>query len=342
MRAFNEACNYLSGIAWDRRVFRAFDLHGIAYHDVRARFGLPAQLTVRAIAKVADSYKIDRSIQHNFGMRGAVVFDARCFKLKNLSSAELTTMHGRKSFVMAHGGKQRADLEGAQIGEADLLFRDGHYYLAITIKKPAPPASDTSGGVLGVDLGITELATDSDGNQYSGAQVKAVRRRTREHRRSLQKRGTNSAKKRLRSVARRQSRFVRDTNHCISKKIVQSAYSSAKALALESLTGIRERASGYCRGMRFLMGNWAFDDLGAKIRYKAAELGIPVLMVDPRDTSRTCHECGYCDKANRKSQAHFKCLECGHDANADVNAARNIAARGAMSTALMSSAFASA
>lgn len=130
---------------------------------------------------------------------------------------------------MRHGGKQRAELEGAdtapfgtnvRTGEA---LRDGSYYLAIAIKKPEPPPADMSGGVLGVDLGIVEIATDSEGNSYSGEQVKSVRRKLKEHRRQLQKRGTNSAKKRLRKIARKQSRFVHDTDHCVSKHIVQTA-----------------------------------------------------------------------------------------------------------------------
>lgn len=324
MQRFNEACNHLSSIAWERKEFRAFTIQGIAYHETRALFGLPAQLTVRAIAKVADSYKLDRSIQHAFGMKSAVVFDARCFKLKNLSSVELTTTRGRFAFVMQHGGKQRADLDGATTGEADLLYRDGEYYLAITVKKPEPPTADTSGGILGVDLGITEIATDSEGNQYSGEPVKALRRKYQRIRTLLQKSQTKSARRHLRKIKRRQSRFVANMNHIISKQIVQTALLSAKALALENLTGIRERASGFSRQVRWLMGNWSFADLAAKITHKAKESGIPVYQVDPRNTSRTCSGCGFCDKANRKSQAHFKCLSCGFFCNADINASVNI------------------
>ncbi len=91
MARFNAACNALSQKAWDTRTFRAYDLQKLAYHQVRADFALPAQSTVRAIAKVADSYKADRSQRHTFGPRGAVVFDARCFKLRGASSALLTT-----------------------------------------------------------------------------------------------------------------------------------------------------------------------------------------------------------------------------------------------------------
>ena len=334
MNVFNEACNALSELAWQAQTFKQFDLHRLGYHAVRDHFDLPSQLTVRAIAKVADSYKMDRSVQHVFGARSAVVYDARCFKLYGVSSASLTTAHGRFSFSLAHGGKQCEQLKAGTTGEADLLYRDGTYYLAITIKTPEPPKADTSGGVLGVDLGIVELATDSTGESFSGDKVKSVRKRVRTHRRSLQKRRTRSAFKRLQQIRQRVSRFTRDVNHCISKRIVQKALFLNKAIALESLTGIRERASVFNREMRWQMGNWAFDQLGQFVGYKAAFAGVPTIYRDPRNSSRTCSQCGHCDKANRRSQSRFLCLKCGFETNADKNAARNLESGGYLSTAL--------
>jgi putative transposase len=335
MAKFNAACNALSQIAWDTQTLRQFDLHKIAYHQIRADFGLPSQLAVRALAKVAHSYKTDRSQKHTFGPRGAVVFDARCFRMKGVSSAQLTTTQGRHSFSLAHGGKQRQQLLQGVTGEANLLFVDGAYYLSIAVKFPDPPKADTSGGVIGADMGIVELLTDSEGQSYSGSVVKAVRCRVREHRRQVQKKRTRSAFKRLQKVNRRASRFSRDVNHCISKSLVQKAFVLRKAISLEDLTGIRERASVFSKTMRWQMGNWAFADLAAKIVYKAASVGIPVVFVDPRNTSRTCSKCGHCERGNRKSQASFVCLSCGLSMNADSNASKNIEARGLSSIALM-------
>ena len=335
MAKFNAACNWLSQKAWDTQTLRQFDLHKIAYHQTRADFGLPSQLAVRALAKVAQSYRTDRSQCHTFGPRGAVVFDARCFKMVGVSSAELTTTQGRHSFSLAHGGKQREQLMQGTTGEADLLFVDGSYYLSIAVKFPDPPKADTSGGVLGVDMGIVELSTDSEGQSYSGTAVKAVRCRVREHRRQVQRKKSRSAFKRLQKINRRASRFAKDVNHVISKSLVLKASVLQKALALEDLTHIRERAFGFNKTMRWHMGNWAFADLAAKIVYKAASVGIPVVFVDPRNTSRTCSVCGHCDKANRKSQASFECLSCGLCINADFNASKNIEARGLSSVALM-------
>ena len=73
---------------------------------------------------------------------------------------------------------------------------------------------------------------------------------------------------------------------------------------------------------------WSFNQLRLFLEYKATLAGVTLVKVDPRNTSRTCNVCGHCEKANRKSQAEFKCRQCGYSANADFNAARNIRARG--------------
>lgn len=335
MRLFSAVCNRLSEIAWQEKIFRQFDLHEKAYHAIRGLFpALPSQLVVRAIRVVTDSYKIDRSVKHVFGERSAVVFDARCFKLKGVSSAVLTTAHGRLTLSLAHGGKQRQTLEEGKVGEADLLYRDGNYYLAISITLPDPPTKDIT-GVLGVDLGLSQIAADSEGEAFAGEPVKALRRKCRRIRSLLQKKGTKNAKRHLQKIRRRQRHFVATLNHQVAKRIVQKAFNSAKAIALEVLTNIRQRGDGFGRELRWLLGNWAFDDLQQKIRYKAKEVGIPIIWVNPAYTSQTCSCCGHCERSNRKSQSHFECNQCGFCVNADVNAAINIGTRGLLSTALL-------
>jgi putative transposase len=60
------------------------------------------------------------------------------------------------------------------------------------------------------------------------------------------------------------------------------------------------------------------------VQYKAALVGVPVLLADPRNTSRTCRACGCCDNRNRPDQTTFRCVSCGQTNLADVNAALNI------------------
>ena len=82
------------------------------------------------------------------------------------------------------------------------------------------------------------------------------------------------------------------------------------AIAIEELTGIRGRTR-FRKKQRAQMSGWAFHQLRTFIEYKAELVGVHVIKIDPRNTSRTCNKCGHCDKANRKSQSQFVCQSCG-------------------------------
>src|SRR5262249_24303529 len=134
-------------------------------------------------------------------------------------------------------------------------------------------------------------------------------------------------KRRLKKMAGRQRRFQAKVNHEISKRLVAKAKALGVGIAMEDLKGIRDRVeptvSKRC-GRR--LGNWGFAQLRSFVAYKARLAGVPVIEIDPRDTSRTCAECGHCERANRPEQATFRCRHCGHSTGADLNAARNIRA----------------
>jgi putative transposase len=327
MQAANTVCDSLSAWAWEHQTFGQYPLHKSQYAAQRASSGLTAQVVVRAIGKVADAYKLDRRSQRTFQPTGAIAFDDRILTwYVDKGYVSIWSVDGRLKLPFVCGEYQRGLLAFRQ-GEADLAFVDGKFYLMATVSIPDPPLIITD-GVLGVDLGIVQIATDSEGNQYSGEFVKACRRRARAHRSGLQKCGSKRARRTLKKMSRKAGRFCKHVNHVISKQLVQSALSSRKALCMEDLSGIRDRANGFSREMRWQMGNWAFFQLASFVAYKAKQAGVPLIFVDPRDTSRTCRECGHCDKANRKSQSQFLCLHCGFQANADVNASANIARKG--------------
>ena len=124
--------------------------------------------------------------------------------------------------------------------------------------------------------------------------------------------------------------FRDDWHHHVSKDIASKASSvfiedlktrnmtrSARGSADNPGSNVKAK-SGLNRSI--LETGWA--GLGHKLGYKARDLG----KVNPRNTSITCHPCGHVDSNNRKTQAVFKCLACGHAANADTNAALNILA----------------
>jgi len=336
-QAFNRAATYCASVAWELGITNKNKLHHLVYGRTRAEFGLGAQLACCARDKAAEAVRAARANGHNtcptFAPDSSIRYDARTYRLLSLDRVSLNTLTGRVIGQLVLGEFQRRHLYDMswKIGGAELVQRDGLFYLHITQTK-ADPAPDEPTGFLGVDLGIINLAADSDGETYSGAAVQAVRERRFKHRQRLQAANTRRARWRLRKNARREARFQRDVNHCISKALVQKARTTRKALALEDLTKIRERVT-VRRAQRRARHSWAFRQLRTFLAYKAQQAGVVVVAVNPRNTSRTCPVCDHCEKGNRADQAHFKCLQCGHTAAADTNAAVNIALRAACQTA---------
>ncbi|GGO81789.1 hypothetical protein GCM10012289_71550 [Nonomuraea cavernae] len=102
---------------------------------------------------------------------------------------------------------------------------------------------------------------------------------------------------------------------------------TGRGIALEDLQGIRDRVR-LRKPQRVTLHAWSFHQLGHFIAYKAARAGVAVVWVDPAYTSQVCSACGHVAKKNRPDQETFACTSCGFAEHADVNAARNIAARG--------------
>jgi putative transposase len=335
-QAFNAAASWIASICWEEHITNSNTAHHRVYGETRTHFGLGAQLAVCARAKAVEAVKAARTQEKQrnpdekpitcpgFGPRGSIRYDARSFHLKSLDRVSLLTLQGRITCRLLPGMRQHTMLTDPtwKIGGADLVWRRGTYYLNITQSKDAPELTRTD-ETLGIDLGLVNLATDSTGETFNGAKVHEVRTRYQKRRSELQRVGTRSAKRRLKKLSGREKRFQKNTNHKISKSLVHKAVQSRKALALEDLTGIRERTT-VRRENRYERHSWAFFQLRMYIAYKAAWAGIEVKFVDPHNTSRTCSQCGHCAKANRQSQASFRCKQCGFCCNADYNAALNI------------------
>ena len=329
----NEACGWLAEQAFELKSADKLKLQGLYYRDLREKFGLSSQMAVRAISKVVEAYKRDRTRQPAFRPHGAIAYDQRILSFKAMDRVSLLTISGRILVPYVAGGYHRARLEGAR-GQSDLVLRKGKWFLYVTVDVPDGSPIDPEGW-LGVDLGIRNLAVDSDGEVHSGAAVEATRQRHQRLRNMLQPVGTKSAKRHLKKRSGKEARFRSHTNHVISKQIVAKAKGTARGIAVEELTGIRERAT-VRKGQRAMHSGWAFFQLRAFLSYKAAIAGVKLMTVDPRNTSRTCPACGYIDKANRKSQSEFVCKSCDFVDHADHVGAVNIARRAVVNQPIVS------
>jgi putative transposase len=321
MGRFNEAASYAAKVGFAAKVFGQVTLHRLCYREIRQRFGLSSQMAVRAIAKAVECFQRDKAKCPVFKGFSAICYDQRVLSFKGLTEVSLWALSGRLRMPFVCGAYQR-ERQGRIKGQADLVYRSGKFYLLCTIDLPEGSPIEPR-DVIGVDLGIVNLATDSDGNNYSGAAVEEVRRQHHRNRKRLQRKGTKGAKKALKRQARRESNFRRHENHCISKAIVAKAKGTDRGIALEDLKGIRDRVKVRAE-QRSRHGGWAFAQLRHFVEYKATLAGVPVYAVNPRNTSRTCHVCGHCEKGNRKTQGLFACLHCGYSTNADWNAALNL------------------
>lgn len=324
------------------------DLQRAHYRLVKS-MGLSAQPALHVIRKVADAYTT-RSANLNAGNYGprcgtrykrvettpirfrataAHAYDDRCLSWQmDAHTVSIWTVNGRVKGIAFSGSATHLDmLRRYRHGESDLVYRDGSWYLYATCEISESERREPNSW-MGVDLGLANVATTSTGYRVRGRGLRRHRERQRRLRGKLQSKGTKSSKRLLKRRRWKDARYANDLNHQISKRIVVEAERTGNGIGLEDLTGIRERVR-LRKPQRTALHSWGFRQLARFIQYKARRAGIPVVFVDARDTSRTCHRCGFADKKNRLNQSEFCCRSCGFVEHADVNASRNIAARAA-------------
>jgi IS605 OrfB family transposase len=321
----NAACNRMSALAWDAQQFGQFQIHKLSYHCVKAEFDLTAQLLIRCIAKVCDAYKLDKETKRTFKPLGAIPYDSRILSWKmDKDEVSIWVLGGRQKIKFVAGDYHKSRLVH-QRGESDLCLIDGNFYLFTTCDIDEPTPKDVE-DVLGVDLGVKNIAVDSDGQVHSAKAVNNVRYRHRKLRTKLQKKQTHAARRKLKRLSGKERRFATWVNHNVSKEIVDKAKGTSRGVALEELGGIGDRVT-VRKAQRATLSSWSFNQLRLFIEYKAQRQGVKVFPVDPRNTSRTCPDCGCIDKANRPTQSTFSCVHCGFSGLADHIAATNIRSR---------------
>lgn len=347
LRACNRAANLASEVAFVKELKRRNVLQKEVYFRLRAEFGLGAQPAVRVVKKVCDAYATLKAniTAGNLGPEGskrrtraqsrpvrfredaAQPFDDRILTWNlDQQTVSIWTVAGRIKGIPFACSEQALKLLASRKGESDLLLRDGMFFLIATIDVPEAEPYEPD-GFLGVDLGIVNIATTSDGDVLAGRRLNRYRRRHRDLRAKLQKKHTKSAKRALKRIRRREARHAAYTNHIIAKQLVTTAERTSRGIALEDLGGIRQRVTAR-KQQRSELHSWAFAQLGAFVEYKARRAGVPVVFVDPRSTSRQCSECQHTHRTNRVTQARFACRSCGAVMHADHNGSRNIAHRG--------------
>ena len=342
LNQFTKAFNFVCEHGWLNSEKNGIDLHKATYYPLReALVDLPAQLICAARVKATEALKsafarvlAKRKTSQPKSVLCPVRYDQRSYWVKwESNQVSLATVHGRQ--VIGFDVPDYAvRYTGYPVDSADLIYRKGKFWLNVVVTLPTPEYSHngTHSGipddeVIGVDLGLNHPAVTSQRKFLGKRSWKGIDRRYFRIKRSLQSKGTKSARRHLRKLSGRLQRFRKDCDHVISKRIVQSAHAPGTpgaTIVIENLTEIRSRVKQRGRENRRRLHSWSFAQLRSFLSYKAEEAGMRVVAVDPRHTSQTCSKCGYKSRSNRKSQSRFLCGECSYQLNADLNASYNI------------------
>lgn len=323
IKEVNKTCNTISDVAWENKVFNQFKIHKLVYHDIKNTTNLSAQVVVRAIAKVNDSYKLDRKIKRVFKPLGAITYDSRILTYKK-EVVSIWCVGGRQKIPFTCFNKEYLPYIK---GEADLIYRKGKFFLFQCVDIPDTTIKDVS-EFTGVDFGITSIIETNDGVKHTDNTLNEYREKRQKIRSSIQSKRTRSSKRLLKRLSGREKTHANIVNHTIAKSIVLTAKEQGKGIAIEDLTGIRFTSKRRSKKFKTKLGRWSFADLRAKLQYKALLNGVKLVVVNPRYTSQTCNSCKNIGKRTNKV---FKCTNtnCSIDTiDADYNACYNIAGLG--------------
>ena len=354
---YTSAFNRATKTGWDNQTCNGFRIQKLNYVSERSVTQLPSQLLCSMFAKVGEALRSVRVLQkkRNLKIKGmeskklpvktwllkpfrcpqskrqAIRYDGKRASMIKLKEgwATLASVNGRQEvkFILPRNFNRYTEWK---VCVSELVWdKQDRLFLHVVLDGQGNPFVP-NGLVVGVDLGICKPAVMSSGNgkfnHFLGdKRWTNTERKRHSYRRTLQRKGTKPARRKLKRLSGKINRFRKECDHILSRRIVDSV-PAGTTLVFENLKDIRERCgvrNGKQQNGR--MHRWSFDRLFFMVTYKATMKGIKVEKVDPRNTSRRCSKCGDVRKSNRKDQSHFKCKSCHHSLNADLNGARNIA-----------------
>jgi IS605 OrfB family transposase len=325
-QAFSNGCNHIASLALENRCWNQVKLHHLCYYQVREKTEmLGAQMVCNAIRKVCASYKVLKIKKSQevpaikFKETSSIHYCARTFTLKN-ETLSLFTIHGRIKCQYQMGPHQEYYLAVGKIKEGELIRKGKRWFFHLVLDIPDVKPL-TEGNVMAVDMGENNLATTSNNTIHGGRKLRHKRDVYLARRKKLQSNGSRSAKRKLQKISGKERRYVKETNHLVSKSIVQEAMKTGiQMIIMEDLTHIRKRMKAGKR-MRCRLHRWSWHELQTFIEYKAQAQGIRLQYVNPAYTSLTCSKC---QSLGERHKHQFKCFSCGSYQHSDRNACQNL------------------
>lgn len=362
--AYRDALNYTSQVTFDNgKLSNGTKIQKLVYRDLRTEFNLPSQMACNVPRQVGATYKglltklkqneeavkAGRTKKKFKGLDEAPKFISRTCNLNYLRDftfkpnqlISVITLQGRIT-INYFGYNKHLELikSGCKIGGAKIYYSklSKTYYLLVSLELELSELEPTKlNRVVGVDVGRRFLAVTTDVQNktqfFSGKGTIHKANQYQRARKTLQRKGTRSATRRLKLVSGRERRFTADVNHKISKRIV----APSALFGLEDLTHIRDRTKPKKKGKKAStkqrkanrkQTKWSFTELHSFIDYKAVFVESLAIKVDANYTSKGCPKCGHVSDNNRPNKGLvFRCECCNFELHADLVGARNITLR---------------
>jgi len=332
MRRYRDALNYSIRVIIASKALSLTKAHRLLYNDLRERYGLPARV---ALDCYREAIAIAKSWLKN-PKRGAVP------TAKGLS---MWLTHELGYRVKGDHVELAGDYRLRVIGwdrryddfpsrEARLVFRDGEFTLYITKQVPRP-AKYAPKGMLAVDVNERQIVV---GNSSVEQRIETPVERALHYRRLAERlqgkysssryrawRRRSSVRRRVRYFRRKARNIIEDWARRTAHIIMSLAKQSQLAVAREDLTGLIESLRKLPKDHRTALIALGYRRLELWLDWQAEKGGVPLLVVDPANTSSTCPRCG--SELVEVGYRRLRCPRCGLEADRDTIAVLNIERR---------------
>ena len=337
LSAYRDGCNFVSALIFETKNLVQAALHRQTYQLLRTVYALRSQIAESVVKTTMARYKSLKSNGHawskvQFKKPELDLVWNRDYSLGQ-GAFSVNTLQGRIKVPFESKGMERYLDRSWTFGTAKLVYKHGKFFLHIPMTKEMDETSlHDVVQVVGVDMGVNFLATTYDSQGHTtfvhGRSVKDRRSHYKQLRKELQQRQTASARRRLLAIGQRETRFMTDVNHQVSKALV-ARYGKNALFVLEDLEGIRTATEKVRKNNRYETVSWAFYQLRQMIEYKAVMNQSHVVALDPRHTSQMCPKCRHVEKRNRNKKKHqFECQNCHYRSNDDRVGAMNLHRKG--------------
>ena len=286
---------------------------------------------------------MDNAYKHFFKGGGYPKFKSRHHSRQSFQYPQGVKIENNKVYLPKIGWIKakglRTDIVG-KIKTVTVSYEAYQYNASILIDIGEQGIRTNNSKSVGIDVGVSLVVADSNGNKVKPLNLirELSKLRTKAQQLSRKKKGSNNRAKAKVKIAKINLHIAnkrKDFLHKLSRQYSENQTVVVEDLKIKNMTsktkGTVEKPSKNAkakRGLNRLITQQSWGMFFEMLEYKLKENGGELIKVNPQYTSQTCNKCGHISKENRQSQSKFVCTSCGHTANADINASKNILDRG--------------